>query len=201
MDQNGTHELHKKLFDLTYALYRVTDRMPEQEVLREKLREKALNFMSAVIEHDRKDTRPLFFSMAAVIKEYLEISYRMGLMRLVNKTVLEREYDNLAKALSFLNEPVQEKAHGFPIFLRKKISEEGKKIENSVVPAGEINERQKALLNQLSKTGQGKIGDFHSFFDGISSKTIQRDLQDLIMRNLVKKEGEKRWTTYFFNNV
>jgi len=48
---------------------------------------------------------------------------------------------------------------------------------------------------------QAKISDFHSFFGDISSKTIQRDLQDLVSKSVLKKEGEKRWTVYSINGV
>lgn len=59
-----------------------------------------------------------------------------------------------------------------------------------------INERQKAIIGHLKQSKEAKISDFFKFFSDISSKTIQRDLQDLVSKNLLLKEGEKRWTTY-----
>lgn len=59
-----------------------------------------------------------------------------------------------------------------------------------------INERQKAIIGHLKQSKEAKISDFFKFFSDISSKTIQRDLQDLVSKNLLVKEGEKRWTTY-----
>lgn len=60
------------------------------------------------------------------------------------------------------------------------------------------NERQKAILEYLHKTesSYAKIGDLHEFFTNISAKTIQRDLQDLVNKNILRREGEKRWTKY-----
>src|SRR3989338_1149035 len=61
---------------------------------------------------------------------------------------------------------------------------------------GSANDRQKAIIGHLSDKGQAKISDFYETFDGVSSKTIQRDLQDLVARNVIRKEGDKRWTIY-----
>ena len=61
---------------------------------------------------------------------------------------------------------------------------------------GGINERQKVIIDRLKQTGFAKISDFFDSFDGVSSKTIQRDLQNLLDRQMLKKEGEKRWTVY-----
>ncbi len=60
----------------------------------------------------------------------------------------------------------------------------------------ELNERQKVIMDHLKKSGQAKISDFYPSFNGVSSKTIQRDLQYLVDRQILKKEGEKRWTIY-----
>jgi hypothetical protein len=62
--------------------------------------------------------------------------------------------------------------------------------------ANGMSMRQKIILNHVHKMKRAKISDFFTLFDGISSKTIQRDLQYLVDRRVLKKEGEKRWTIY-----
>lgn len=59
-----------------------------------------------------------------------------------------------------------------------------------------LNERQRIIMDRLAKSGQGKISDFYTSLRGVSSKTIQRDLQNLVDKEILKKEGEKRWTVY-----
>ena len=59
-----------------------------------------------------------------------------------------------------------------------------------------LNERQKIIMDCLEKSGFGKISDFYTSLKGVSSKTIQRDLQNLVDKAILKKEGEKRWTVY-----
>ena len=59
-----------------------------------------------------------------------------------------------------------------------------------------LNERQTIIMDQMKESKQAKISDFYTSFHGVSSKTIQRDLQSLVDRQILKKEGEKRWTVY-----
>lgn len=66
----------------------------------------------------------------------------------------------------------------------------------SVKEDGTLNERQKTIIAHIREMPQAKVSDFYELFSKISTKTVQRDLQDLVERNILKKEGEKRWTTY-----
>lgn len=59
-----------------------------------------------------------------------------------------------------------------------------------------LNDRQKVIMDRLVRSGRGKISDFYTSLKGMSSKTIQRDLQNLVDREILQKEGEKRWTVY-----
>ncbi|MEK7075018.1 MAG: DeoR family transcriptional regulator [Patescibacteria group bacterium] len=59
-----------------------------------------------------------------------------------------------------------------------------------------LNGRQRIIMDRLLKSGHGKISDFYTSLKGVSSKTIQRDLQNLVDKEVLKKEGEKRWTVY-----
>ena len=59
-----------------------------------------------------------------------------------------------------------------------------------------VNERQKVILGQVAEKQLVKVSDFYELFRGMSTKTIQRDLQDLVLKRLLKKDGEKRWTVY-----
>ncbi|MES2216320.1 MAG: hypothetical protein V4481_03420 [Patescibacteria group bacterium] len=57
-------------------------------------------------------------------------------------------------------------------------------------------ERQEIILNLLKGKPGLTIKDFSQVIKDCSEKTIQRELLDLVERGLVKKEGERRWSTY-----
>lgn len=57
-------------------------------------------------------------------------------------------------------------------------------------------ERQDRIKMILREGGEMNIKDIVNKCDGVSSKTIQRDLQEMISAKIVKKEGERRWSMY-----
>ncbi len=57
-------------------------------------------------------------------------------------------------------------------------------------------ERKKAILAHLRKSGARSLPEIADLFEGASQKTIQRDLRELISQGLVEKEGERRWAKY-----
>lgn len=56
--------------------------------------------------------------------------------------------------------------------------------------------REKIILDVVRSKGESSIKDISSFVRGVSSKTIQRDLNVLIGKGVLKKDGERRWSKY-----
>lgn len=234
-------EVYRRVFELTVALYRVTDYFPKDELLRMNLRSKANEIFESAIEYGHSaDIEGEVAGLSRKIdalKGYLGIARAMRLVRPVNFTVLEREYDAvvgmLAGGLAVLHEQEQEAEEriregdtedkikrsgqegGFvPARMRDSSRDAGEDSRRHASPSLrqrgkkrvldptvsrrtlDMNERQFRMVDHLSKVRRAKISDFYSWFTGISTKTIQRDLQDLVERNVLIKEGDKRWTTY-----
>jgi predicted HTH transcriptional regulator len=61
------------------------------------------------------------------------------------------------------------------------------------------NTRQSTILDLLKKESNLTIKDFVRVIKDCSEKTIQRELIDLVEKGVVKKEGERRWSTYSLN--
>ena len=103
MFQRLTKELEQRLFELTLALYRVTDFFPPGEVLRKHLREKANEIFSQVLEfnyvEDPDNAILKILGKIHSIKGYLGIAKSLRVVRSINFTVLQREYIFLANFL------------------------------------------------------------------------------------------------------
>lgn len=56
--------------------------------------------------------------------------------------------------------------------------------------------RQENILKILKQKKDAKITDITSLITDCGSKTIQRDLTDLVDQGLVTKEGDRRWSVY-----
>lgn len=58
--------------------------------------------------------------------------------------------------------------------------------------------RKEQILDLIKKNQPVSIKDISHSFEGVSEKTIQRDLTQLIDQGILKREGERRWSTYSF---
>jgi len=58
------------------------------------------------------------------------------------------------------------------------------------------NDRQEQILGLLRQRSPLSIKDFSKVIMNCSEKTIQRELQELVDKGLVKKAGERRWSRY-----
>ncbi len=61
------------------------------------------------------------------------------------------------------------------------------------------DKRHDDILKILKQKKDASINDICSLIKDCSSKTIQRDLAELITKGLVKKEGHRRWSVYNLN--
>lgn len=58
------------------------------------------------------------------------------------------------------------------------------------------NSRQTAILSLLKKKKEIMVRDVSPFIEGVSEKTIQRELLAMVNKGILRKEGEKRWSRY-----
>lgn len=233
-------ELQRRVFEVTLALYRVTDFFSKDEILRKQLREKANEIFACVTEYgysvNSEHDASIVIGKIHTITGFLGVARSLQIVKVINLTVLEREYNFLAnfftrelenykkeeeivnnqRIVKEIKPKKQTKAESpeagelptWQEFSNKNLPEIKEAAKNGGVPnepksaskteltSFNINNRQKSILEYLKQTKQAKISDFYSSFSAISSKTIQRDLQSLVAQNLLKKEGEKRWTIY-----
>ncbi len=262
-----TKELNGKIFELTLALYRVTDFFPQGEALRKQLREKANEIFGSITEYgysgdSRREAAGIVARLQA-LRGYLNIARSLRFVKSINITVLEREYDFLERFFETETKDAEEagctvhkettevldKGHSENIVPNEFIGHNGhdkkvkglasdteilvkKETHSSESTSGNLsekpssadqkpmtiedifknskarnapessrrndsfNERQKRIIEHLKSSDRAKISDLFPYFANISSKTIQRDLQDLVSKNILKKEGEKKWTVY-----
>lgn len=231
-------EIQRRIFELTLALYRVTDFFPQGEVLRKHLREKANEIFGSVSEYGVSNGSDLeavaVLAKIEAIKGYFGLARAMRFVKPINITVLEREYDFLAdffgRELERHSEPEKQEVNQQKVEVSQPAPVDAEELSTwqefavnpaidygapkSGVPKSGVNkgdvpglepiskvlsERQEKILEHLRQAEQAKISDFIPHFAGVSTKTIQRDLQDLVTRNAIKREGEKRWTVYSIN--
>lgn len=60
------------------------------------------------------------------------------------------------------------------------------------------NERKSTILKLVREKGRVGIKDISEVINNCSEKTLQRELLSLVKKGVLKKEGERRWSTYSF---
>ncbi len=61
-----------------------------------------------------------------------------------------------------------------------------------------IKDRREAILSVIRNKQKASIKDISTLIRGVSEKTIQRELLALIALGRIEKQGERRWSTYYF---
>ncbi len=58
------------------------------------------------------------------------------------------------------------------------------------------SKRHDIIVDILNKKGESSVTDICEHIEGCSSKTIQRDLNEMIRTGVVMKKGDRRWSSY-----
>jgi len=71
-----------------------------------------------------------------------------------------------------------------------------KEINKGQTEVSESNERTQEIMKIIKDNKKVTIKDISNQIKNVSEKTIQRELIKMVSLNLIKKEGERRWSTY-----
>lgn len=144
-----------------------------------------------------------------LIEQFLEVERAKHIKQSIHEGIKDAERNPSAYALAEKDDRDLEKkkevqqhtrvtAHETEIKRERKIASETEPLGMGFHERTDraLNERQRVIMDRLARSGRGKISDLYTSLKGVSSKTIQRDLQNLVDKEMLKKEGEKRWTVY-----
>ena len=67
---------------------------------------------------------------------------------------------------------------------------------NQPAPLVSVLDRRERIKTVLEAKGEATIKDISEIITDVSEKTIQRELNSMIEDNLVKRQGERRWSKY-----
>ena len=211
--------VYKKTEKLGTALYMVTNLFNDSEPMKWTLRTKISHLLSFVLGFkDVFSIKSNQFSddiktKVLEIVSLLEIASLSGLISSMNFSILKDEFLNLINFLDQLKNnnnisfgsndlkknffDVNKDSHNYKIIKDKDLSIKDNYGSGDVVSESHRKtNRQNAIIGLLKKGGWLSIAQLSANIKDCSEKTIQRELNNLILRGLVKKEGERRWSKY-----
>jgi hypothetical protein len=232
VEEHLSKEVKQRVFELTNAVYRVTDCFPASEVLRTEIRREAAEVLKRCVQYSivpEETFEELMTVIAKIrgIRSLLWLSRSNGFVPSINMDVLEREYrliegfftkrvqtaepdkvKKIEKRSSVLKKDKEAAPATNPIRhiekntapMKQAAPEKDQKPKDPIEKKSN-SERQKVITEFLGTKDKVNIKDIATAFKDISTKTVQRDLQDLIEKNVVERAGERRWALYSLKRI
>lgn len=195
----------QKTEKLASAIYLVTGHMSQEEPIRTRLRTCVLALVSSSAGEFDERGHEDFGSRCLEVASILRLAERAHLVSSMNAKILCEEYAHLA---AFVREH-KEKIFGNTLdvvvkrpsppahSLAKSMGGDAHFIkDNSHIGSKRHSERQKKIIDLLSKKDKITVKEASETIEGCSEKTIQREIMSLVHDGVLIKEGERRWSTY-----
>ncbi|OGZ57972.1 MAG: hypothetical protein A3B96_01390 [Candidatus Spechtbacteria bacterium RIFCSPHIGHO2_02_FULL_43_15b] len=193
----------QRAVELCLAVYRVTEKFPENEVLRRKFRELSIDLLSLFCYYIANPTsKSRLFICSKVKGKIIEFDAYSQVVRVqvwvnpANFEILRKEYENLASGLEMHKNSdnvanVKYKKTG--ISNRKELAQS--KLQKEI---GErSHERQDFILKLLERKKGGASNTEIAKSMKTSKKTAERHLKYLLEKGAIIKEGRTRNARFF----
>ena len=186
--------LRNNILALTLALYRVSERIPQEEPLRKKIREKANEILELVFSINPSidlEKKAKIKEEIRVLGVFFKVASEQNWVNPKNFKILLKEYKKIYNLINELDDKklIQEK----PTISKKlkKPVQEGR--SNNLLPS----ERQKRILELIYRNRRVSLEELRLKFSDISQRTLRRDLEKLIKeRKIVRKRLGKKDVIY-----
>ncbi len=177
---------------LCLAVYKVTKSFPEKEPLKFNIRGRVNNILVKLISCNPSATlldKKTFSKDVEILNAYFGIAQQQNWVNPDNFTILQKEFNKLKQEF----EGNDKRDKGEQGNLGNKGEDRG---DMGNVGEEELQGRQKKILEIIKQKQECKMFDIANSFQTISRRTLQRDLDFLYQRGLIKRQGEHRNLVY-----
>lgn len=198
--------------NISSAVYLVTSFMPEHDPVRSELRTLAMELVSDTVSSVVSGSPSEARAIASSIVSLLEVCAKSGAVSRMNASLLEKtvvdfalvgripagvSYSNVEAFLSDVSDMTRLKdIHHRPNISTRLPAPKTGERKGGITRSGFIASRGEKILALIKDKKRVGIRDVTRLFPGVSEKTVQRELTELVRLGLVRKEGERRWSSY-----
>ncbi len=196
--------IYKRAERLGNALCLIAPAFRDSVSLKERLEDISLTLSLAATKPDASFREALSRELLA-LSSVLSMARVGGLLSPMNVDILASEVHLLLEDISTYEEPrltlgeaptLANLAKHVPSAVPPTPSRERVPIKDKKpVNKGHI-ERKESIMSLIRQKKEASIKDISTSILGISEKTIQRELQALIISGHIVRRGERRWSTY-----
>jgi len=197
--------IYKKAERLAKAIHLIAPAFNESLSLRNRLDSIAIGLVDAAILPHSAARGALSRELLA-LSSVLSIARTGGILSVMNVELIAREAHLLLQEVAAYEEPrlFLEDAPSLSAIAKNASQSQPKTKPPSThalrpikaVSDSVVTGRKDAVLSVIKDKGRVGIKDISVIIRGVSEKTIQRELASLIAAGTVRKEGERRWSTY-----
>lgn len=213
---------YKKTEKILVALHLITNFVPDSEPIRHAIRDKSLRILSdtLTLRVGLRSAGPEkvndIIALVCEISSLLNILHASGFISNMNLDVLQRELSNLARFLRAMEDsgegqslelssdyftPEISKGHSMQrsvMSFNTKLKHKGqdKSPVKRTSSSQSHTERRSMIVSIIKDKKRVTVKDISNTVSDCSEKTIQRELIAMMREGVLKKEGERRWSTY-----
>ena len=198
---------NQKYTDLTNAVYQIVDLFPEQDILQDKTKEKALAIMDnlAVISLPewsfKKGKAALeILKDIEILTGYFSLAKAKGWINGMNLMIVLAQYDKIKKDLKPIADLMQkDPSLGETKAKPAKVREVGavdNVVNNNQGIEAPLSDRQSKIIEILRTQGGVQVSDLKDALSDVTKRTLRRDLDDLLKKGKISRVGE--WNQVFY---
>lgn len=203
--------VNDKYAAITNAVYELIEFLPEDEPLKQKIKQKALEVLESLVLVFLLENPAQSIGQKAkaaqtalkdieVLKGYLSLCKQREWISNVNTLILFKEYDELKEQIKPIASlfPYSDAKREKPV-KQSQISQPASPVDNSVNNSklgNQLSERQVKILDILNSQGKAQVSELQRILVNVSKRTLRRDLDELLKNKKVERVGE--WNQIFY---
>ena len=212
----------EEVIETTNKVYKLTLLFPKKEPLRYKIREAADELLNNItsweviyrsnpvkfLTVDKHKKEEIIFEAEKnleTLKSYFEITKWQNWVSYFDVLKIEEEYDGIKCDFKKEIESLSKEGNN-PETEDFSVSQKSDNRPDFAFPAAgaesqEINPRKRKILDFLKEKGRAQVWQVKEIFPQVSKRTLRRDFEQLLKKNIIKRIGERNNTFYQLNLV
>ena len=193
---------------LTLATHKIAGILPQQGVLSAQIKDSASKLLASlvllvqenpVIPEQKHTVTPRAIRELGVLVAYLNYAKRTSELNPGNFLVLEREYNKVGEFLRQLHQDMGNADPGVrptPVVKKTEPVLPKRDLGTRRDSQGNLSGRQTRILELMRNKPKTQVWELQKVLPEVTKRTLRRDLDDLLNRKLIIRQGE--WNEVFY---